>query len=184
MKFFKIFRTLPHTLSVLFTISIISSAHAAPTTQSSATFPNLTNRFGLGFIVGEPTAITGKYWVEQNLAFDMGLSFFVGSHLLVYGDYLWHSPGLFGRSNRFVSQLNPYMGIGAGFYIWSDRERPPGWRDERGTGVGLYARVPFGIEWSPGYPPLGVYLEIVPAVAVVPGIDVSFDGGLGIRYYF
>ena len=159
------------------------SATAAAPAASSASSANLAGRFGLGVILGEPTAITGKYWLTQKTAFDVGLSYFYESHFLIYADHLWHSPGLFGNHDRFISQLNPYLGVGAGMYFWSDHRRPPGWRGTTGS-VGLYGRFPFGIEWTPGYPPLGVFLEIVPGVEVVPGIDVSFDGGIGIRYYF
>ncbi len=170
--------------AVLFvSLSSVSFAAAPPTAGSAGGVPNYTGRFGLGFILGEPTAITAKHWLTQNTALDFGLSYFYGNHFLLYADHLWHRPGLFGNSTHFVSQLSPYMGLGGGIYFWSDHRRPPGWRDTTG-GVGVYARVPFGLEWFPGTPSLGVFLEIVPVVEVVPGIDVAFDGGIGVRYYF
>ena len=31
--------------------------------------------FGLGVILGEPTGFSGKYWVDQDHAFDFGLAY-------------------------------------------------------------------------------------------------------------
>ena len=36
--------------------------------------------FGLGAVIGDPTAITGKYWLDHEHALDMGLSFFESNY--------------------------------------------------------------------------------------------------------
>jgi hypothetical protein len=43
--------------------------------------------FGVGLILGEPTALNFKYDQTQNDAFDAGLAFNLDKWLLVYGDY-------------------------------------------------------------------------------------------------
>ncbi|MFW1406269.1 hypothetical protein ACEV85_23765, partial [Vibrio parahaemolyticus] len=70
---------------------------------------------------------------------------------LVYGDYLWKYPSFFGHQTKFVSQLTGYLGVGGGIYSWNSssryNDRPWGWRDNNNSGVGIYGRVPFGVEW-------------------------------------
>ncbi|MDZ4676066.1 MAG: hypothetical protein SGI74_01035 [Oligoflexia bacterium] len=144
-------------------------------------------RFGLGLQLGFPTAITGKYWVNNTDAFDVAISFSSNYYTLIYGDYLWHFPRAFKENSKFISQLMPYVGVGLGFYSWSSgyyyKDRPSRWRDSS-TDLGVYARVPFGIEWYPVRPPLGIYVELAPGIAVSPGLWINFDFGIGGRFYF
>lgn len=77
------------------------------------------------------------------------------------------------------------MGVG-GLLVVTNRDYN---KDDRFLGkksgsVGLGVRVPVGVEWQPGRPPLGVYLELVPGMAIIPKTDAFFQGGIGIRYYF
>jgi hypothetical protein len=144
-------------------------------------------RFGLGVVLGAPTAITGKYWISKKSAFDFGISAAPAYWVLIYGDYLWEYPDGFGHSSKFVSQLVPYIGVGGGLFSWNPNDyadRPWGWRGYNNSGVGLYARVPFGVEWVPQKPPLGVFIEISPGIAIFPGMWVTLDIGIGVRYYF
>src|SRR5687768_17146163 len=70
--------------------------------------------FGLGVILGDPTALSAKYFTSGNDAIDGGLSF--NDHeVIVYGDYLRHFPGKLGKQNAFVAALNPYIGVGPVF---------------------------------------------------------------------
>jgi len=135
-------------------------------------------RFGLGVVLGSPTAITGKYWLSKSSAMDFGLSF-ASYWALLYGDYLWEYPDGFGHSSKFVSELVPYVGVGGGVFSWN-----PNWRAYNNSGVGLYGRLPLGVEWAPQRPPLGIFLEIAPGIAISPGMWVIIDIGIGIRYYF
>ena len=143
-------------------------------------------RFGLGIVLGIPTAITGKYWIGRRDAIDFGIAFSPYYSTLIYGDYLWHFIQGFGARSKFSANLNPYVGVGAGIYAWNSgpyRDRPGRFRDYD-VGTGVYVRVPFGAEWFPGEPPLGVFADITPGIAVVPGAWLLIDFGIGIRYYF
>ena len=144
--------------------------------------------FSLGLILGSPTAITGKYDLSSKNAVDFGLSFFYSYGALVYGDYQWKFSGKFGHRNKFFSQTTPYIGVGGGIYSWNSYsrygDRPWGWRTNESSGIGLYGRVPFGAEWLPNKPPLGVFAEIAPGLAFIPGMWITFDIGVGVRYYF
>ena len=141
--------------------------------------------FGLGVVVGGPTAITAKYWLDHERALDGGIAFSVNDYILLYGDYLWHYPRPFKHSDPFFSNVNFYLGLGANLAITtSDRSNTDYYLGKRSGSVGLSARVPFGLEWKPADPPLGVFVEIVPGISVIPSTSVIVQGGIGIRYYF
>lgn len=141
--------------------------------------------FGLGVVVGGPTAITAKYWLDQERALDGGIAFSVNNYILLYGDYLWHYPRPFKQTDPFFTELDFYLGIGANLAITtSDRSNNNNYLGRRSGSVGLSARVPVGLEWKPADPPLGVFVEIVPGISVIPETSVIIQGGIGIRYYF
>ena len=65
-----------------------------------------------------------------------------------------------------------------------DRTDDYGIRGRRSGALGLGVRVPFGVEWKVADPPIGVFVEVVPVIAIVPQTTGIFQAGLGIRYYF
>jgi hypothetical protein len=142
-------------------------------------------KFGIGFVIGEPVAISAKYFVSAEKAFDFGLSIHEDQFWQVYGDYHYVFPGLFGRSAKFVEQLNPYMGFGALLVMpqRSDHDQAQ-YFDKRDQKYAIGARIPVGIEWIWDRAPLGVGIELVPGVIVAPSTEAILQGGLTIRYYF
>lgn len=140
---------------------------------------------GAGIILGSPTGITGKFWMDGRVAYDAGISFSTGDYILVYGDYLYHYPGSFKGNNQFLMNVTPYLGIGGVFALTTaDRSNNDRIYGKRSGAFGLGIRVPFGAEWRPGKPPLGIFLELAPGISVAPATDILIMGGLGIRYYF
>jgi uncharacterized protein DUF3996 len=141
------------------------------------------DRFGLGIVLGNPSAVTGKMWIAPKAAVDVGLAFNLNSYVLLYSDYLYHFHNVFGR-DRAASQFTPYVGIG-GIVVFTNSTRT----DDEGLfgrtsgAFGLGARIPLGIEWRPTFP-LGVFFEIAPGLSVVPKTSGFFQWGLGARYYF
>ena len=164
----------------------VSAALVISLGLSNAALANPPGPFGLGVVIGEPTGLSAKLWLDQKHAIDFGLSFSFDDYFLIFSDYLFHFPGAFGRSSAFVTELTPYIGIGGVLAFANDRRRD---RDrhffgrERDT-LGLGVRVPLGIEWIPSKAPLGVFVELVPGIAIAPATDAFFEGGIGIRYYF
>jgi hypothetical protein len=141
--------------------------------------------FGLGIILGAPTALTGKYYMGREEAIDFGLAFDFDDYILLYGDYLAHFPGGFGRSSQFVSELVPYIGIGPVLVLDADdRRRNDKYFADSDDDFGLGVRIPLGIEWMAPRFPLGIALEIVPGMIVIPGTDAFIQGGVAFRYYF
>ena len=140
--------------------------------------------FGLGVILGDPTGLSGKYFLGGNDAIDGGLAY--GHHeLILFGDYLRHFPGKFGRQNAFVANLTPYVGIGPAFAFGdgNDKHNHRFIHDDDDD-FAFGGRIPLGAEWMAPDMPLGVSLEIVPGMVLIPETDAFVQGGLAVRYYF
>ncbi len=54
-------------------------------------------RLGAGVVIGSPTALTGKYWTASDQAIDFGISFSSYRWTMLYGDYHWYWPEIFGH---------------------------------------------------------------------------------------
>lgn len=143
-------------------------------------------RWGLGLMLGSPTAITGKYWMSQTHTIDLNLGFGPGNWTMFFGDFHWNFPGIFGSSSKFVSELNGYVGLGAGFSAWSSGIYCNRWYcdNTRSSGTAVFVRGPFGVEWAPNSPPIGVFIELAPFITLTPSTSSSVDVAIGIRYYF
>ncbi len=143
-------------------------------------FP-VQDQFGLGIYIGMPLALTGKYWLENQTALVFNVSFVVKEYFNVSIDQLWHFPGYFGKKSDFASELSPYLGAGGGLYTWSDSQGPSPWKKRRNT-TSVHARFPVGAEWLP-HPAWGFFAEVVPGIAIIPGIRFVPELGIGLRFY-
>jgi hypothetical protein len=154
---------------------------------ASATEVGYGRKFGLGFVLGDPTGLSAKYWVGPTNALDFGLGFWgygvdrrcwnnggpcegysAGSFNM---DYLWQSNIVRGQA-----QLDWHIGAG-GRAAW--------WGGCNGDCFGLKARMPLGLDLmfaNPGF--LEIFFEIAPSLWVVPGVVFDIEGGLGVRFYF
>ncbi len=138
---------------------------------------------GAGVAFGDPTAITAKYWVDSESAYDAGLAFLTDRYMLVYGDYHYHLNDLFKRGP--AQELSPYIGVGAIVAISTgSRSSKRKFLGESNGDLGIAARIPVGIEWLPKRVPIGVFGELVPAISVIPETVGFFQGSVGARYYF
>ena len=125
--------------------------------------------FGLGVILGEPTGISGKLWIEDSKAIDgaVAWSFEKESTVHVHADLLFHSRNIVKVE---MSKLLFYYGMGGRIKFEDDSE------------VGV--RVPLGINYLSSGAPLDVFLEIVPLLDLAPSTDFSLNGAIGVRYFF
>jgi hypothetical protein len=138
------------------------------------------SKTGVGVILGDPTALSVKHFMGTD-AIDAGLSF--GHHeVLLYGDYLKHFPGKLGSQNAFISNLTPYIGVGP-VIAFGDNDKNHHFIEDDDDEFAFGGRIPFGAEWMSKEIPLGISLEIVPGITVVPETDAFVQGGLAIRYY-
>jgi hypothetical protein len=125
--------------------------------------------FGIGLILGQPTAITGANELSDHTAIDaaLGLALFDGRDFYLHVEFLYTLPALV--SGGDVS-LSPYLGIG-------------GWTVAAGKTV-LGARAPFGLSLDFNRAPVQIFLEASLLVALVPDSAADIRGALGFRYYF
>lgn len=125
--------------------------------------------FGLGVILGEPTGISGKLWVDNKRAIDgaVAWSFDKKSAMHLHADLLFHSSNIIKVE---MSKLLVYYGIGGRVKF------------ENKSKVGV--RVPLGLNYLSSGAPLDVFLEIVPILDLAPSTDFSLNAAIGVRYFF
>lgn len=127
------------------------------------------NIIGAGVILGEPTGLTAKVWLEQGLALDAAVAwaFVEESSLYIHSNALYHFRVLDTTGGNF---LTPYVGGGVAFRF----------RDDLNIGL----RIPVGISWLLDVAPVEIFAEIAPGVGIIPETDFELGAGLGARYYF
>lgn len=155
--------------------------------MSSSAFAADGGPFGLGLILGEPTALNFKYDANETTGYDAGLNFNLDKWVLLYGDYQHKFVGAFSRQ-RGLSEVTPYVGVGV-VIVSSNRSLDDTrhyvyFSDSSSSRVAIGVRVPFGLEWRPSNTPIGVFGELAPGIAIIPGTVAFLEGGLGIRFYF
>jgi hypothetical protein len=162
--------------------STIPAAEARPRPQTTSFSANKT--FGVGIMLGAPTALAGKYYLGADTAVDFGLGVIQGfgrDALHLHGDFLWH-PAVLLTAEPFVLPI--YIGVGARIADFDDDIDDQGNNDEGGLTVG--ARVPLGIMMDFNNVPLDVFLEFAPVFDLIgydaPDFDINI--ALGVRYYF
>ena len=140
---------------------------------------------GLGFILGNPTALSVKWLSSEESALDFQASLSEKDYLVLWGDYLFQYPGFFGNANKFARRLTPYVGVGPLIALGTKNDHDKGdFFDERDDDFALGLRVPFGMEWFWDRVPLAVGLELAPGVIVAPATRGIVQGGLSFRFYF
>ncbi len=159
--------------------------------NAGATEVGTARTFGLGVQLFDPTALIGKLFLDRYDAVDFGLGFWgygtcyrsngstyycgdAAANFSLHADYLSEEP-LVQRRLR----LDWHVGVGGRAIFW-------GYANDNGDrGVTLLARVPLGLDLTFPRPDwLEVYLEIAPALVVVPPLGFTIDVGLGVRAYF
>lgn len=146
----------------------------------SSTF-NADREFGLGIMIGQPTGLSGKYYLGGSTAIDFGIANYYryryeyAFHL--HADFLWH-PLVLVDADAF--QLPLHFGVGARILDHGDREY---FEDNTHLGV----RVPVGLTFYFKNVPLDIFVEIAYVLDIVSDDRHSysdFNSNLGIRYYF
>lgn len=124
--------------------------------------------FGLGVLIGEPTGLSAKLWTSEKTAIDAGVAWsFVNSGFLhIHADMLIHSFLI----DVDKGKLPLYFGIGGKLVLAND--------------LGLGVRIPLGMAYLFDSAPIDIFLELVPVLDLVPATAFSFEGGVGVRYFF
>ncbi len=176
-------------LRVTLTLVALASGSAK---LAHATEVGSGRNFGLGFQIGDPTALVGKVFVGNSNAIDFGVGFFNYGrgrcydskgrwygcdggyrNLSLHGDFLWQD-----NLARGSAKLDWHIGAGARVHF-SNNE----FRDR--TELGLQARMPVGLDLTFEKPSfLELFFELAPGIWVYPGLYIDIDVALGARFYF
>lgn len=124
---------------------------------------------GLGVIIGEPTGISFKKWVNRWQALDGALAWSLGEKdaLHLHADYLFHNRRLIHIDKHSIPF---YYGIGGRF------------RFEDNNTFGI--RFPLGLTFFLVELPIDLFVEIVPIMNLAPETDLDLNVAIGARYYF
>jgi hypothetical protein len=125
--------------------------------------------FGVGILVGEPTGITGKYWLDRTNALDGAIawSFIDEGSFYIHANYVHHHFEVIDLSS---GEMPIYYGGGLKLKVGDDAV------------FGFH--VPLGIAYHFEEAPLDVFIEIRPGLNLTPKTEFDMSGGIGVRYYF
>ncbi len=136
----------------------------------------MDNEMGIGIILGEPTGVSLKKWIDSNRAVDGALAWSLsdGDSVHLHADYLFHKYDVF-SNGQTLSQLPVYFGIGT-------RVKFKEHKNDDDVFVGV--RFPVGISYLFSEVPFDIFLEVVPILDVAPDTDVDLEAAIGGRFYF
>ncbi len=163
-----------------------ADADQTSTYRNSSGRSNLvkTNDFGLGLKWGTITGVSGKYWANENQAWELTTAF-ADSNTAVGLDYLWNFRGAAAELGHFegADNLVPFAGIGL---LSSFGTAPSNTRifNHDQDNFDLAARIPLGIEYIPSTVRLGIFGEIGLGLGFVPTSYTFATADVGARYYF
>jgi hypothetical protein len=138
---------------------------------------------GVGIVIGEPTGVCAKMYLEDDQAIQAALGFtFVSGGFHVHADYVFH-PWILEEREAFT--LPAY--IGPGVRVMQHRAGRDADDDFR-----IGPRAVIGMLFDFKEIPLDVFVEVAGIVELrfgssddnVNGLGFALNGGLGGRYYF
>jgi hypothetical protein len=128
--------------------------------------------YGIGIILGEPSGLSGKYWLNNTNALDFGLGFsftnFNNNRIQLNCDYLWNNYDFFKTSEKLIIYYGPGIKILTG-----------GSNDAK-----LGIRGVAGVGWFIKDAPIDMFFEVAPVIYMIPGTIFKIDVGIGARYFF
>jgi hypothetical protein len=128
---------------------------------------------GIGLMVGEPTGLSVKYWLDDTQAIDgaAGWSFSGHNSFQLHGDYLFHRFDIF-KTEEGADRTPVYYGIGARI---KDKDHD----DDTVFGI----RIPLGASYLFADAPFEIFGEIVPIIDLAPDVDLDINVAIGFRFY-
>lgn len=146
---------------------------------ASVSFSTVSGKtLGLGVIVGEPTGISAKYWLNQTNAIDgaVAWSFEGRNSLHIHTNYLWHNYSIINQPSD--ARFPVYYGVGARVKFRNSNSG----RGSSGDKIGI--RVPVGVSYIFDQHPFDIFAEIVPILDLAPSSGFSLNAAIGARFYF
>lgn len=139
---------------------------------------------GVGLELGAPTNINAKFMLgpQHGVVVGVGGGIWYDLSLSVHGDYVFHPLALRFDDGTFSAYVGGGLWTSLGFPGQRYGYYRPFLKDRQYFAAG--ARVPLGLNLAFNAFPIELFFELVPAVAVFPGLGVFGQGGLGARIYF
>ena len=127
--------------------------------------------FGMGIIVGEPTGLDLKWFLNDVNAIEgaVAWSFSGDTDIHIQVDYLYHFYDWIKVSKGL---LPVFIGIGGRVAFREDQD------DKLGV------RVPVGLSYEFDGGVVDLFGELVPVLDLVPDTDFDFEGAIGARFWF
>ncbi len=168
------------TLLIALTVTASAQTSVEPMQPYRSTLTK-TDDTGVGLKVGSLPGVSGKYWMSETRAMDVGLAFYSAA-TAVNVDYLWEFRDFFAdMTNRgYLEHLVPYTGVGLITGFGSNTQ----FFSYQNNNFGLAARFPLGIEFLPRSVRLGAFFEAALDVGVAPVTYGFLTADIGARYYF
>jgi len=154
----------PTATALVFAVAVFSSAQAGEGPAAG--------NVGVGLMLGSPTGLSAKYWLDQKTAVDTDIGWGWGGGTTFVADYLWHDFSAFSFIKDPATDGKLAFVVGAGARVQTDGNDPFG------------LRAVFGLSYFFPRNPFELYAEIVPVLVLVDHPDGDLDGGVGFRYYF
>lgn len=120
---------------------------------------------GVGVIVGDPIGGTMKLWLNDRLAFDLGIGY--SGDTVMWGDVLLHAWDLLPKPTE--GKLGVYVGAGPRLETRRDAE--------------FAIRTIAGVSWRLDKQPVELFAEAGPLFRMTPRGGVGADAGVGLRIY-
>jgi hypothetical protein len=165
--------------------ALVADADARRRPQRQAKSFQANKTFGLGIMFGNPTGLSGKYYLGADTALDFGVGAYYGygryyrRGLHIHGDFLWH-PVVLASPDPF--ELPLYFGVGVRIL---EHDRFFGDGRYRRTHVGI--RGPIGILMDFNRVPIDIFFELALVLDFITGDRYSYfdlNAAVGFRYYF
>ncbi len=127
--------------------------------------------YGIGLVLGEPSGLSGKIWLDNTQAVDIGIGaglFGDGAGLSIHSDYLYHIKDLL----KWKYKLPFYYGFGIRMRFPANSDFNFGVRGV--VGLMMYLK----------NMPVDVFFELAPSFRLLPTTGLNLDLAIGGRYYF
>ncbi|MDZ7659302.1 hypothetical protein [Fodinibius sp.] len=124
---------------------------------------------GVGAVINNPSGLSAKYWLSDNIAVDAAFSFSLSDN---FSDVYLHSDVLKHTDTINSEALELYYGMGLRL-LWGDIYND--------VNAGL--RWPVGTEYSFADTKIKSFIELAPTLDFAPDARFFFGGAVGMRIY-
>ncbi len=133
--------------------------------------------FGLGLMIGEPTAVSGKYFIGRESAIDGGLGLsIINNGFWFHSDYIYQLWDVFDTTR----DLPVYFGAGGVIHKREIKET----NKEKEDKIDFGPRILVGAEFHPRKYRFSFFGEVAFNIFILHELDIAPGLAFGMRYYF